>query len=357
MQISTIGIDLSKTVFQIHAVDADGKTVIRKRLRRAEVLSFFAGLEPCLIGMEACVTSHYWARELAKFGHTVKLMPPAYVKPYVKRGKNDATDAEAICEAVSRPNMRFVPVKSADQQVVLMLHRTRALLIRQQTMLANAFRAHLAEFGIVVAQGIRHVRALIEKVFGEDTVDLPALARTALRPLVAQLMELRLQIKTIEKELLAWHRTSQESLRLETIPGVGFITATAIAATVTDPSHFRSSREFSAWLGLTPRQKSSGGKDRLGRISKMGNGYLRSLIVVGATAMIRDAREKGAVSARWINALLEKKPARLVSVAIANKTARIAWALLVRKIIGSRCLRKDSVQNPHRIVRISAWEG
>jgi transposase len=331
MQITTIGIDLAKTVFQLHAVDAAGVTVIRKRLRRAEVLSFLAGLEPCLIGIEACATSHHWARELTKFGHTVKLMPPAYVKPYVKRGKNDATDAEAICEAVTRPNMRFVPVKSADQQAVLMLHRTRALLIRQQTMLANAFRAHLAEFGIVVAQGIRHVRTLIEQVFGEDPIDLPALARIALRPLVAQLMDLRLQIKMIEKELLAWHRTSQESRRLETIPGVGFITATAIAATVTDPSQFRSSREFSAWLGLTPRQHSSGGKDRLGRVSKMGNGYLRSLMVVGATAMIRYAREKGAVSARWINGLLEKKPARLVSVAVANKTARIAWALLVRK--------------------------
>ena len=195
MQITTIGIDLAKTVFQVHAVDADGATVIRKRLRRAEVLSFVSGLEPCLIGMEACATSHYWARELAKFGHTVKLMPPAYVKPYVKRGKNDATDVEAICEAVTRPNMRFVPVKSADQQAVLMLHRTRALLIRQQTMLANAFRAHLAEFGIVVAQGIRHVRILIEQVFGEDIIDLPALARIALRPRAAQLMELRLQIR------------------------------------------------------------------------------------------------------------------------------------------------------------------
>ena len=212
MQITTIGIDLAKTVFQVHAVDADGATVLRKRLRRAEVLSFASGLEPCLIGMEACATSHYWARELAKLGHTVKLMPPAYVKPYVKRGKNDTTDAEAICEAVTRPNMRFVPVKSADQQAVLMLHRTRALLIRQQTMLANAFRAHLAEFGIVVPQGISHVRTLIERVFGEgaDAIDLPDLARIALRPLVTQLMELRLQIKAIEKELLAWHRTSQE---------------------------------------------------------------------------------------------------------------------------------------------------
>jgi transposase len=209
MQITTIGIDLAKTVFQVHAVDADGATVIRKRLRRAEVLSFVSGLEPCLIGMEACATSHYWARELAKFGHTVKLMPRAYVKPYVKRGKN------------------------------------------------------------VVPQGIRHVRALIERVFGEGAhaVELPALARTPLRPLVAQLMELRSQIKTIEKELLAWHRTTEESKRLETIPGVGFITATAIAATVTDPSDFRSGREFAAWLGLIPRQNSLGGKERLGRIS------------------------------------------------------------------------------------------
>ena len=210
-----------------------------------------------------------------------------------------------------------------------MLHRTRALLIRQQTMLANAFRAHLAEFGIVVAQGIRHVRILIEQVFGEDIIDLPALARIALRPRAAQLMELRLQIRIKGTSRLASDKPGKPAVGGD--PGVGFITTTAIAATVTDPSQFRSSREFSAWLGLTPRQHSSGGKDHLGRVSKMGNGYLRSLIVVGATAMIRYAREKGAVSARWINGLLEKKPARLVSAAVANKTARIAWALLVRK--------------------------
>ena len=319
-----------------------------------------SGLEPCLIGMEACATSHYWARELAKFGHTVKLMPPAYVKPYVKRGKNDATDAEAICEAVTRPNMRVVPVKSADQQAVLMLHRTRALLIRQQTMLANAFRAHLAELGIVVPQGIRHVRALIERVFGEgaDTIDLPALARTALRPLVAQLMKLRLQIKTIEKELLAWHRTCQESRRLETIPGVGFITATAIAATVTYPS---SSREFAAWLGLTPRQNSSGGKDRLGRVSKMGNGYLRSLIVVGATALIRYAREKGPVRPPWINALLEKKPARLVSVAGRQQDGedRLGAARQEGRLSGSDacCCMSDRLRPARGSQSSSAWEG
>jgi transposase len=231
MQITTIGVDLAKTVFQIHAVAADGATVIRKRLRRVEVLSFFAGLEPCLIGMEACATSHYWARELAKFGHTVKLMPPAYVKPYVKRGKNDATDAEAICEAVTRPNMRFVPVKSAHQQAVLMLHRTRALPAANDA----GERVPGTSGGVGDRGRARHpacARADRESLQGAPAIDLLALARIALRPLVAQLMELRLRIKTTEKELLAWHRTSQESRRLETIPGVGFITATAIAATV-----------------------------------------------------------------------------------------------------------------------------
>ena len=250
--VAVLGIDLAKRVFALHGVDGAGKTVLKEVVPRSAFNRVIAQLPPCLIGLEACSGAHEWARQFQAHGHTVKLIAPAFVTPYRKSGKNDDNDAEAICEAVARPNMRFVPVKSADQQAVLMLHRTRALLIRQQTMLANAFRAHLAELGVVVPQGIRHVRALIERVFGEGApaIDLPALARTALRPLVAQLMELRLQIKTIEKELLAWHRTSQESRRLETIPGVGFITATAIAATVTDPSHFRSSREFS---GLCPR--------------------------------------------------------------------------------------------------------
>ena len=333
MQVTTIGLDLAKHVFQVHGVNAIGQVVVRKRLRRAEVLAFFAALPPCLIGMEACATAHHWARELIKLGHTVKLMPPAYVKPYVRRGKNDATDAAAICEAVTRPSMRFVPVKSADQQSVLMLHRVRALLIRQRTMLINALRAHLAEFGIVAAQGVRPMAALIEKVFGKDreATEIPPLARTALEPLVTQLMDLQPRIKALEAELLAWHRSSEESRRLETIPGVGFITATAMAATVTDPSHFRSGREFAAWLGLTPRQNSSGGKERLGRISKMGDGYLRTLLVVGATAVMRYARQKTAAGTSWIQGLLATKPARLVAVALANKTARIAWALLARK--------------------------
>lgn len=332
MQITTIGLDLAKQVFQVHGVDADGKAVLRKRLRRADVLTFFGGLEPCLVGMEACATAHHWARELAGLGHTVRLMPPAYVKPYVRRQKNDAADAEAICEAVRRPTMRFVPVKSVDQQAVLMLHRTRTLLVRQRTMLANALRAHLAEFGIVVAQGLRSLGALIDRITVQGEHDLPRLARAALEPLVAQLHGLEPRIKALEAELVGWHKTNEESRRLQTIPGVGVLTATAIAASVSDPSYFRSGREFAAWLGLTPRQNSSGGKERLGRVSKMGDGYIRSLLFAGATATIRFARTKSSALSAWINALLARKPAKLVAVALANKMARIAWAVLARQV-------------------------
>jgi transposase len=331
MQVTITGIDLAKNVFQLHGVDGSGKVILRRTLRRSQVLPFFAGLAPCLIGMEACSSAHYWARELGALGHTVKLMPPSYVKPYVKRGKNDVADAEAICEAVTRPTMRFVPVKSPEQQAVLMLHRTRALLMRQRTMAVNALRGHLAEFGLVAAQGTKGLAELVERAFGSNADDaIPPLARRALAPLAAQLRELQAQIKAIEVELLAWHRANDASRRLETIPGVGFITATAIAATVTDPSHFTSGRQFAAWLGLVPRQNSSGGKERLGGISKMGDRYLRTLLVVGATSVIRYARGKNAAGAQWINALLVRRPARLVSVALANKTARIIWAVLVR---------------------------
>lgn len=333
MQVTTIGLDLAKQVFQVHGIDAQGNAVIRKALRRAHVLPFFKELSPCLVGIEACSSANYWAREFMKLGHTVKLMPPSYVKPYVKRGKTDAADAEAICEAVRRPTMRFVPVKSPDQQAVLMLYRARSLLMRQRIMAVNALRGHLAEFGVVAGQGAKNLRELVERVFAIDADQpaLPRLAHIALRPLVMQLNDLQAHIRAIEVELLAWHRTSEASKRLETIPGVGFITATAIAATVTDPTHFKSSRQFAAWLGLTPKQNSSGGKERLGGISKMGDRYLRTLLVVGATSVIRYARDKGSVSATWINRLLAKKPSRLVSVALANKTARIAWALLVRQ--------------------------
>ncbi len=333
MKITTIGFDIAKHVFQVHGVGESGVAVLRKRLRRAEVLPFFAGTDPCLVGVEACATAHHWARELTKLGHTVKLIPPAYVKPYVKRGKTDAADAEAICEAVTRPSMRFVPMKSADQQAVLMLHRTRALLVRQRTMLANALRAHLAEFGIIVAQGVGRVGALIERIFDAHEEEIPLLARTALQPLATQFLQLQPQIKALEADLLAWHKTREESRRLETIPGIGVLTATAIAATVADPSQFRSGREFAAWLGLTPRQNSSGGKERLGHVSRMGNGYLRSLLFVGATAVIRFARNKASPRTAWINGLLARKPARLVAVALANKMARIAWAVLARQEI------------------------
>ncbi len=330
MQATTIGLDLAKNLFQVHGVDTEGNVVVRKKLRRSALLAFFSELPPCLVGMEACASSHHWARELAGHGHDVKLMPPSYVKPYVKRGKNDAADAEAICEAVRRPTMRFVPVKSAEQQSALMVHRARDLLLRQRTMLVNALRAHLAELGIVAAQGMRNVPKLIETVLDETDSRIPAIARPVLVLLVAQMRELSARIKTLESQLLAWHRTNEASRRLETIPGIGFITATAIAATVTDPSHFKSGRQFAAWLGLVPRQNSTGGKARLGRISKMGDRYIRRLLVVGATALIRFARNRSTPLTAWADALLAHRPARIVSVALANKMARIAWAVLAR---------------------------
>jgi transposase len=330
MTIITLGIDIAKSVFQLHGVDADGTVVLQKKLRRGAVLGFFRKLEPCLIGMEACATSHYWAREIAALGHEVRLIPPAYVKPYVKRQKNDAADAEAICEAVTRPNMRFVPFKTEDQQSVLVLHRSRDLLMRQRTMILNAIRAHMAEFGVITAQGPRKVIELVRRLQEDQDPGLPGLARSALLALGAQLENLATEIRTIERRLMVWHRQSAASQRLETIPGVGIITATALAASVPDTSVFKSGRQFAAYLGLVPRQNSSGGKDRLGHISKMGNGYLRRLLVVGATSVIRRAGSNDTRTGFWVRSLLERKPARVVTVAIANKTARTAWALLAR---------------------------
>jgi len=330
MKTTTIGIDLAKSVFQVHGVDAAGQVAVRKKLRRAEVLRFFEALPPCLVGMEACATAHYWARQISALGHDVRLMPPSYVKAYVRRQKNDAADAEAICEAVTRPTMRFVPVKSAERQGVLVLHRARELLVRQRTMLINAIRGHCAEFGMIAPQGARRAAELVEQIRQAEARLLPDLARSALLMLADQLDALAAQIHALERRLLAWHRQDQASQRLATIPGVGIITATALAATVVDPSAFRSGREFAAFLGLVPRQNSSGGKDRLGRISKKGDGYLRKLLVVGATSVIRRARTSTSPSALWIKALLERRPARVVTVAMANKTARIAWAVLAR---------------------------
>lgn len=330
MNISTIGLDVAKNTFQVHGVDESGNAVLRKRLRRKDVLAFFADLPPCLVGIEACGTAHYWAREIRDRGHDAKLIPPAYVKPYVKRNKNDAADAEAICEAVGRPTMRFVPIKGAEQQSVLMLHRTRDLLVRQRTMLVNALRGHLAEYGIVTAQGIGNVQRLFEVLAQGNEALIPVLARRALLSIVDQLQQLSQQIRALELEIMAWHKTNEPSQRLATIPGVGPITATAIVASVGDPSQFRSGRHFAAWLGLVPRQNSSGDKERLGRISKRGDKYIRRLLVVGATIVIRHARAKPSHRTGWINQLLARRSARLVSVALANKMARIAWVILAR---------------------------
>lgn len=330
MKSITIGIDLAKSVFQIHGVDAEGAVTVRKKLRRAEVLKFFAALEPCLVGMEACATAHFWARKLLALGHDVRLMPQSYVKAYLRRQKNDAADAEAICEAVTRPSMRCVPVKSADQQGVLVLHRTRDLLVRQRTMLINAIRGHCAEFGMIAPQGARRSAELIEQVRAADASTLPDIARSTLLMLAGQLDALAIQIHSLERQLMIWHRQDETSQRLATIPGIGIITATALAASVTDPRLFRSGREFAAFLGLVPRQNSSGGKDRLGRISKRGDGYLRKLLVVGATSVIRRSGDNASATGAWVRSLMERKPSRVVTVAMANKTARIAWAVLAR---------------------------
>ena len=330
MEITTIGLDLAKSVFQLHAVDANGDVVWRKKLRRTALLDALAKIPPCLVGIEACATSHYWAREISALGHQVRLMPPAYVKAYLRRQKNDAADAEAICEAVQRPMMRFVPVKSAERQAVLVLHRSRELLVRQRTMLINAIRGHCAEFGLIAAQGVRNVSELTKRVRLADQAVLPEMAKNAMVLLAEQLETLDMQIQRLNRRLLVWHRQDQASQRLATIPGIGVISATALAASVTDPAQFRSGREFSASLGLVPRQNSSGGKDRLGRISKMGDRYLRKLLVVGATSVVRRARTADSAASNWVRGLLERKPTRLVTVAMANKTARIVWAVLAR---------------------------
>jgi len=326
MQVSIIGLDIAKQVFQVHVADAEGRGVAQVRLRRGQVLDYFAKLPSCLVGMEACATAHYWARELIALGHDVRLMPPAYVKPYVKRNKTDAADAAAIAEAVTRPTMRFVSVKSADAQAALMLHRVRELLVRQRTMLATALRAHLAEFGIVAPQGIHRVEKLAAEV---RSPVVPPLAREALVLLVDELTSVWRRIEALEARLVQLHRNNEVSRRLASIPGIGPITAMAIANTVPDPTMFRSGREFAAWLGLTPKSHSSGGKDRLGRISKRGDRYIRHLLYVGAGNAVRFAKARAATGKSWIDALQQRRPAKVVIIAVANKMARIAWALMM----------------------------
>ena len=328
--VTTIGLDIAKSVFQVHGVDAEGKVLIRRKLKRRYVLAFFQKLPPCLVGIEACATSHHWSRELKALGHTVRLMPPAYVKPYVKRQKNDAADAEAICEAVTRANMRFVETKTPEQQSCLMLHRTRHLFIRQQTSVINAIRAHMAEFGIVAPVGRQGVEALLEVAADGGDNRVPEVARSCLAALGAQLRALKAQILEFDRRITAWHRSNETSRRLDAIPGVGPALATALVASVADPKAFRSGRNFSAWIGLVPKQHSSGGKDRLGSISKQGDRYLRSLFTAGALAVIRYAKIHGTKHRPWLTALLARRPTKVAAIALANKIARMAWAMMAK---------------------------
>ena len=328
--ITTIGLDIAKSVFQVHGVDAGGNVVLRRQLKRRYVLAFFQKLPPCLIGIEACASSHYWSRELQALGHKVRLIPPAYVKPYVKRQKNDSADAEAICEAVSRPNMRFVETKTPEQQSCLMLHRTRHLFIRQQTAVINSIRAHLAEFGIVAPVGRNGVEELLGVVADTNDNRLPVVARACLAALGAQLRMLKARILEFDRLIMAWHRSSEASKRLDEIPGVGPVLATALVASVADAKAFRSGRDFSAWIGLVPKQHSSGGKERLGNISKQGDRYLRSLFTTGALAVIRYAKIHGTRHRPWLTALLARRPTKVAAIALANKMARMAWAMMAK---------------------------
>jgi transposase len=328
--ITTIGLDIAKSVFQVHGIDAQGKVIIRRQLKRRYVLAFFQKLPPCLVGIEACASSHHWSRELTALGHTVRLMPPAYVKPYVKRQKNDAADAEAICEAVTRATMRFVATKTPEQQSCLMLHRTRHLVIRQQTAVINAIRAHLAEFGIVAPVGRNGVEELLGVVADPSDKRLPDVARACLAALGAQLRTLKAQVLQFDRMIMAWHRSNETSRRLDAIPGVGPTLATALVASVGDPKAFRSGRDFSAWIGLVPKQHSSGGKQRLGSISKQGDRYLRSLFTAGALAVIRYAKIHGTGHRPWLAALLARRPTKVAAIALANKIARMAWAMMAK---------------------------
>lgn len=330
MEITTVGLDLAKTIFQVHGVDAAGEVVVRRALRRSQVLPFFSNLAPCLVGMEACGTSHHWAREIEKLGHQVKLMPANYVKPYLKRGKNDANDAEAICEAVTRPTMRFVAVKSREQQAALAMHRARELLVKQRTQLVNLIRAVLAEFGTDIPIGLERALGMARAVVGGKELFLPAEGAKVVLTLSQQALETDLKIRGLERDLVRSHRCNEVSQRLATIPGIGPIGASALAASVTDPRQFRSGREFAAWLGLTPRQNSSGGKERLGHITKAGDRYLRKLLFVGVMSLVKCARRRPKTAHPRLLDLLARKPVRVAAIALANKTARVIWAIMTR---------------------------
>ena len=329
MKITTIGIDLAKEVFQLHAVDAHGKAALRKQLKHAEMAKYFANLEPCLIGMEACGSAHHWARKLSEFGHTVKLMAPQFVKPYVKTNKNDAADAEAICEAVSRPNMRFVPVKNIEQQAILSVHRARQGFVKARTAQANQIRGLLAEFGIVMPQGIQSIARRMPDILEDGENRLPGTMRKLLERLNDNLKEMDRQVNELEAQIKLWHKDNAASLKLAAIPGIGPITASAIVATVGNATDFKNSRQLAAWMGLVPKQHSSGGKQTLLGISKRGDTYLRTLLIHGARAVIRCAENKAEPN-EWLCKLIARRNKNIAAVALANKNARIIWALLAK---------------------------
>jgi transposase len=327
MQITTIGIDLAKNVFQVHGANEHGKPVLRKQLKRDQVVVFFANLSPCLIGMEACGGAHHWARKLEALGHTVKLIAPQFVKPYVKSNKNDVADAEAICEAVSRPTMRFVPIKNIEQQSVLALHRARQGFVKARTAQANQIRGLLAEFGLVVPQGIAHIASRVPDLIEDATQQLTGDFRRLIDRLLDHLKVLDTQVDEIEVQIKAWHRNSEVSKRLEKVPGIGPLTATALAATVGDAKNFDSGRQMAAWLGLVPRQSSSGGKTNLLGMSKRGDAYLRTLLIHGARSVIYRAGQR-AEAQSWLFKLITRRNINVAAVALANKTARTVWAML-----------------------------
>lgn len=327
MKITTIGIDIAKDVFQIHGVDSQGKTLVKKQIRRHEMLNFFVNLQPCLIGMEACGGAHYWARELSKLGHTVKLMSPQFVKPYVKTNKNDMADAEAICEAVARPNMRFVSAKTVDQQAILSIHRARQGFVKARTAQANQIRGLLAELGIVMPQGIHVVMKRMPEILENAENGIPTIQRQLLQRLTDHLKELDRQVNELEIQINRWHKENESSQKLAAIPGVGTITASAMVATIGNALDFKNGRQLAAWLGLVPKQNSSGGKQNLLGISKRGDSYLRTLLIHGSRSVIRYANNS---DNRWLASLSERRNKNVVAVALANKNARIAWALLAK---------------------------
>jgi transposase len=330
MQITTIGIDLAKAVFQVHGVDAHGKTVLKKQLKRTQVAEFFVNLPPCLIGMEACGSAHYWARKLQAFGHTVRLMAPQFVKPYVKTNKNDAADAEAICEAVTRPTMRFVPVKHVEQQAVLAVHRVRQGLVKARTAQANQIRGLLSEFGLIIPQGIAHISKLVPEILDNAGDEVPGVFRELMQRLLDHLKDLDQQVGELERQIRTWHRSHALSCKLEKIPGIGPITATALVASIGDAKQFANGRQLAAWLGLVPRQHSTGGKSNLLGISKRGDCYLRTLLIHGARAVIL-ATERKLTTQGWLVRLLDRSHKNVAAIALANKTARIVWALLAHE--------------------------